>query len=148
MKIKFVSIGTIHTPYKNTVPYYPDENLEGEFYLELDPEYQQGLFKLETFSHIVVLFYFDRSKKVNLIAHPPHLEGGEVGLFASRSPNRVNHIGLDIVRLIKIEGNLIHTSCMDILDNTPLIDIKPYVPKIDLKPDANNGWLNSVEGMH
>jgi tRNA (Thr-GGU) A37 N-methylase len=52
-------------------------------------------------------------------------------LFASRSPNRINKIGMDIVKVLRVEENLIYTSPMDILDGTPLLDIKPYISEID-----------------
>ncbi len=138
-------IGIVHTPYVDMAPVRPDENIEGEFYLDVDPKYQTALQNLDEFSHIIVLFYFDRTKKVHLTAHPPNFPGKEVGVFASRSPFRPNHIGMDIVKLLRIKENRIYTSHLDILDNTPLLDIKPYVPDIDLKADASNGWIYPVK---
>lgn len=136
-------IGTIRTPYVDMAPFRPDESIEGEFFLEVDMKYRSALKNLDDFSHIVVIFYFDRTKKVHLTAHPPSFPGMEVGLYASRSPFRPNHIGMDIVRLFRIEENRIYTSHLDILDHTPLLDIKPYVPEIDRKEDANSGWIRS-----
>ncbi len=68
-------------------------------------------------------------------------EGGKVGLFASRSPNRPNPIGLDVARLLRIEGRKVYTSGLSVLDGTPLIDIKPYT-KTDSKADPGDGWTN------
>ena len=67
------------------------------------------------------------------------MHGAETGLFASRSPNRINKIGMDIVKIINIDDNVIYTSPMDILNDTPLIDIKPYIPQIDSFPEASSG---------
>ena len=112
MKIEFNSIGTIHTPYKKIAPFRPDENAEGNFYIIVDDQYRKAIAELEKFQYIIVYFYFDRSIKKNLIAHPPNSGGKEVGLFASRSPNRLNGIGMDIVKLIRIEKNIIYTSAI------------------------------------
>jgi len=139
--ITMYPIGVIRTPYISMAPFRPDETIEGEFYIELDPKYRMGLEKIETFSHIILVFYFDRTKKVHLIAHPPDFPFINVGLFASRSPFRPNHIGIDIVKLLKVEENRIYTSHLDILDHTPLLDLKPYVRDIDLKINANRGWI-------
>ena len=106
------------------------------------PEYTEALHKLEKFSYIHVLFWIDRAKPGKNIVHPPYEEAGKVGLFASRSPNRHNPIGLSTVKVIKIEENIIHTSCIDALNKTPLLDIKPYLKSLDLKEGANNGWKN------
>lgn len=140
MKIEFNSIGIIHTPYKERAPFRPDENAKGEFTIVIDKKYRDALIDLEKFKYIIVFFHFDRSMKKNLIAHPPN-SGKEVGLFASRSPNRLNGIGMDIVKLLRIKENVIYTSGMDILNNSPLLDIKPYIENLDSKPGAGNGWL-------
>ena len=124
-------------------PFRPDNSDYREFVIEVFPEYIEGLRDLDRFSHIIVLFYIDRTKKHHLTAHPPKFNGRkEVGVFASRSPYRKNKIGMNTVELRKIEGNLIHTSPLDALDNTPLLDIKPYVKDLDCFPGANEGWLN------
>lgn len=140
--ISFSPIGIIHTPYKEMAPFRPDIKAGGEFCLEVFPEFIEGLRELDRFSHIIVLFYLDRTKKHHLTAHPPKFNGTkEVGVFASRSPFRKNKIGMNTVELKKVEGNLIYTSPLDALDNTPLIDIKPYVKDLDCFPEANEGWL-------
>lgn len=136
MEIRFKSIGTISTPYKTIAPFRPDNSSEEKFCIKVFEDYADALTDLEKFSHIIVYFYFDKSDKTNLIAHPPHMGGESTGLFASRSPNRINKIGMDIVQLIEIKGNIIYTSPMDILDGTPLLDIKPYIPDLDCHPGA------------
>ena len=130
MEIIYHSIGTIHTPYTDTAPFQADENLdEGPFLLELEERFAPGLRDLEKHTHVIVLFHLDRARGYNgsNLAHPPSLKGGTVGLFASRSPNRPNTIGLDVARILKIDGNRIYTTGLSALDNTPLLDVKPYI---------------------
>jgi tRNA-Thr(GGU) m(6)t(6)A37 methyltransferase TsaA len=102
-----------------------------------------------------VLYYMEKARRVDkhsgpedMKAHPPWFKGEGVGLFASRSPNRPNLIGLSIVKLRKIEGNVVVTSLMDALDGTPLLDIKPYFAELDAKEDANYGWLDEDGREH
>jgi tRNA (Thr-GGU) A37 N-methylase len=67
------------------------------------------------------------------------------GVYATRSPLRPNHIGISIVRLERIEGNLLHVLDIDVLDNTPLLDIKPYMEKFDAVSDSCSGWMQASE---
>ncbi len=146
MDIVFHPIGWIHTPYHDSVPHQPDPDAQGDFYIDLNPEYVEGLYKLEYSQYIYVFFHIDRLKqKVSMRAKPPMAGGLEVGLFASRSPRRPNPIGLSAVRLKSIEGNRLNISGIDTLDNTPLLDIKPYVKRLDIKEDSNNGWLDQIK---
>ena len=146
MDIIFHPIGWIHTPYQDKVPFQPDPDAEGEFYIDLNQEYTEGLYLLDTLQYINVLFHIDRLKQeVSMRAQPPRAGGMEVGLFASRSPRRPNPIGLSVVRLLSIEGSRLNISGIDTLDNTPLLDIKPYMRRLDIKEDANNGWWEMVK---
>lgn len=74
----------------------------------------------------------------------PYMSDRLVGIFATRAPPRPNPIGISVVRLLKIEGNLLHISDVDIVDGTPLLDIKPYVPAFDHRRVERIGWLESV----
>jgi tRNA-Thr(GGU) m(6)t(6)A37 methyltransferase TsaA len=69
------------------------------------------------------------------------MDSKERGVFAMRGPNRPNPIGISIVRLIRVEGNIIHIQDVDIVDGTPLLDIKPYVPEFDIRKAEKTGWL-------
>jgi tRNA-Thr(GGU) m(6)t(6)A37 methyltransferase TsaA len=125
------------------VPYQPVPDAEGSFFLKLDADLEDGLFKLEAFKYIYVLFYLHRQDKpYHTRVTPPWAKGKTVGLFASRSPQRPNPIGLSVVRIKRIEKNIIHISGIDALDGTPLLDVKPYSLDLDAKADANNGWRN------
>ena len=146
MKVEFQPIGTIHTPYDESAPYQPVEDSEGEFKIVLEQSYQEGLNKLEKFHYIYVIYYVHRlSRAPEMRVRPSWAGGMEVGLFASRSPARPNPIGLSIVRLKRIEGNVVYTSGLDVFDGTPLLDIKPYIKGLDSKDDANYGWIKDLD---
>ncbi len=118
------------------------ESEEGEFLIILDPKYKEGLKELENFNYIYVIFYLHKAGiSESTSAFPPWCGGNSVGKFASRSPFRPNPIGLSIVRIKKIMDNIIHTTCIDALDESPLLDIKPYIKAVDCKNKANNGWF-------
>jgi len=68
------------------------------------------------------------------------------GVFAMRSPGRPNPIGISVVRLLKVEGNMLHIQDLDIVDGTPLLDIKPYVPEFDIREVEKIGWLEKNVG--
>jgi len=148
MQINFQSIGIIHTPYREKAPYQPVESDEGTFSLEINPDYEAGLKDLDAFTYIYVLYFIDRlSEKVRMDVAPFWAGEIEVGLFASRSPLRPNPIGLSIVRILKVERNIITTSGLDVFDGTPLLDIKPYIKDLDSKTDANYGWVDKTGDM-
>ena len=76
----------------------------------------------------------------------PFLDDAVHGIFATRSPGRPNTIGLSVVRLNSVEGNILRIQDLDIVDNTLLLDIKPFVPEFDIRNHVNIGWYkNKVE---
>ena len=142
--IELHQIGILRTPYtsQSHVPRQPVEGELGDFRIILNTEYVEGLYKLETFKYIYVLFYLNReSHDLSLRVTPPGSGVKSVGLFASRSPHRPSPVGLSIVQVKKIEGNVICTSGIDAFDNSVVIDIKPYMEKLDCKIGAGNGWI-------
>jgi tRNA-Thr(GGU) m(6)t(6)A37 methyltransferase TsaA len=141
--IKLKPIGIIRTPYKepNGMPIQGRFEKDVTGHVELFPEYQQGLKDIEGFSHIILIYYFDRSKDETIMGKP-FLEDESHGIFAIRSPHRPNHIGFSIVKLDKVANNIVTFSEVDILDGTPLLDIKPYVSHFDSREDIKNGWLD------
>ena len=142
-RIVLKSIGIIHTPYKDpkgmSIQGAFEKDVTGQ--IEIFPEYQQGLKDIEGFSHLILIYYFDRAKEEKLIGKP-FLENEPHGIFAIRSPVRPNHIGFSIVKLEKVRGNIVTFSEVDILDGTPLLDIKPYVSHFDSRKNVKNGWLD------
>ncbi len=141
-------IGVIHTPYDESfTPHQPVEREEGTSTLVLDPRLEPALSDLEGFRYIYVISLLDRQTGTpRHRVKPPWAKGREVGLFASRSPARPNPIGLSVVRLLGIEGNVVTTSLIDVYDGTPLIDVKPYIQGLDSKHDADTGWIAELEG--
>jgi tRNA-Thr(GGU) m(6)t(6)A37 methyltransferase TsaA len=111
----------------------------GEIHLESD--LIEGLQDLDAFSHLILLYHFHASSGYNLRVKP-FMDTVARGLFATRAPRRPNPIGLSVVRLASIEGNVLHILDVDVLDQTPLLDIKPYVPRFDTpEGDMRCGWL-------
>ncbi len=98
--------------------------------IELFPEYVKGLYRLEEFSHIIVVMYFHRSSDYSLIVKP-HFDDRLRGVFATRSPRRPNPIAISTVKLEKIEGNVLFVRNLDAYDGTPVLDIKPHSPLVD-----------------
>lgn len=139
-------IGIIHSPFKtkDACPIQGHTAPEGKGQIELFPEYEEGLVTIETFSHIILFYIFDRAGGTKL-SRPTFLDDSPHGVFASRHPCRPNSIGISIVKLEQRNKNFLEISEIDVLDNTPLIDIKPYIPKFDLREKANNGWLENKE---
>ena len=146
-EIVYKSIGKIITCFiepKGT-PIQPTAKGAGEGKIVLLPEYQEGLKDLEGFSHIILLYHCHKAAKASLIVKP-FLENSEHGIFSIRAPSRPNCIGFSIVRLIKIEKNIINIKDVDILNDTPLLDIKPYVPGFDQRENVKVGWLDKNLG--
>ena len=139
------TIGIIHSPHKETTktPIQPVFSKDIEGTVELFEEFRAGLKDLEGFSYIYLFYYFDRSQKTSLLVKP-YLADIESGIFATRAPHRPNKLGISLVRLEKIENNILHVKDLDILDGTPLLDIKPFIPRFDLRDDANSGWQEDI----
>jgi tRNA-Thr(GGU) m(6)t(6)A37 methyltransferase TsaA len=104
------------------------------------PEYVEGLKDLDGFSHIILLYHFHLSKPSPLRVKP-YMDDEAHGVFAMRGPSRPNPIGLSIVRLEAVEGNVLQIRDVDIVDETPVLDIKPYVPQFDARDVERIGWL-------
>jgi tRNA-Thr(GGU) m(6)t(6)A37 methyltransferase TsaA len=135
-------IGVIHTPFKEPkgTPIQPDRSEGARGTVEVYAEYAGGLKDLDGFSHITLLYYFHLSKGFELSV-TPYLDDKKRGLFATRAPRRPNPIGISVVRLDKIEGNMLHIVNVDMIDGTPLLDIKPYIRNFDSAGDSKIGWL-------
>jgi len=141
-------IGTIHTPHidvKN-MPIQPiaAEGLKG--YIELLPEFVNGLKDLEGFSHITLLYRFHKIEGYELLV-TPFMDTEKHGIFATKAPKRPNAIGLSTVKLLAIEGNILHIEQVDMLDGTPLIDIKPFYPRYDNRENVIIGWLEKNRNL-
>lgn len=111
---------------------------------ELFPEFVEGLRDLEGFSHLYLLFHFNQAGPMQLIVKP-FLQETKRGIFSTRAPCRPNGIGLSIVELIGVEGNVLLLNGVDILDGTPLLDIKPYSARFDRIDTVRNGWQDEID---
>jgi tRNA-Thr(GGU) m(6)t(6)A37 methyltransferase TsaA len=133
-------IGRIHTPWKQRKD-CPKNARESEAVctIEVDPRWAPALKDVESCSHLVVLYWMDRSRRDIVLQVPSHY-GVQRGTFSLRSPARPNPIAMSVVRLLKIEGNKLDVMGLDCLDGTPLLDLKPYFASTDAVPDAVVGW--------
>ena len=111
--------------------------------LELRAELEPGLTDIEGFSHLYVIWAFDRSVGHDLLATPP-IDDRPHGVFATRSPRRPNPIGLTVVELLSREGAVLRVRGVDMLDGTPILDIKPYLSSIP-QERIRRGWLAEAE---
>lgn len=136
-----VFIGRVRTPWRTTGDC--PRNLRaareagGSTRLEIDPLYRPGLAGLERISHIVVLYWMDRSRRDVVIQTPRHADAPR-GVFSLRSPARPNPIAMGSVPLLSLdaEGGILEIGMLDCVDGTPLLDVKPYVPTVDAIADA------------
>jgi tRNA-Thr(GGU) m(6)t(6)A37 methyltransferase TsaA len=136
--------GVIHSPYKtkDECPIQGAYAADEKATVEVFTEYEDGLKDIESFSHLILLYLFDKAEKVILV-RPTFLDDESHGVFASRHPCRPNGIGLSVVKLIKRDRNILEVAGIDVLDQTPLIDIKPYIPRFDSIAQASEGWISS-----
>jgi tRNA-Thr(GGU) m(6)t(6)A37 methyltransferase TsaA len=138
-------IGHVRSAYKDTVqvPKGLGAKHEAEGLLEIRPEFEPGLLDIEGFSHLFVIWVFDRSEGYSLSASPPS-DDRPHGVFATRSPQRPNPIGLTVVELVRRDGPNLRVRGIDMLDGTPILDIKPYLSSIP-QEELRRGWLAEAE---
>lgn len=146
MKIEFLPVGIINSPFKTTenMPIQPTADKNSEGTIEIFEEYVDGLADLDGFSHIYLIFHLHKSS-VSKLKVIPFLDTVERGVFATRSPSRPNPVGLSVVKLISVTGNILKVEGLDILDGTPLIDIKPFVPMFEDRENIRTGWFAGKE---
>ena len=142
MPVTLRPVGTIRTPFltKDDAPIQGAFRPEAIGTVEVASEFAEGLADIDGFTHLILLYEFDRAAPVEMVRQTflgdePH------GLWATRHPARPNPIGLTVVSLLSRDGTTLTVGGIDVLDNTPLLDIKPYIPRFDSFPDASEGWL-------
>ena len=119
-----------------------------------EPEFRNpdALRGIEDFSHLWILWQFSEAVRSQWspTVRPPRLGGNtRMGVFATRSPFRPNHMGLSSVKLLGVEhtkshGTVLHVGGADLMDGTPIFDIKPYIPYSDCHPDAIGGFTDTA----
>jgi tRNA (adenine37-N6)-methyltransferase len=139
-------IGFARTPFDDAgkVPKGLGARHDAEGTLEILPEFERGLADVDGFSHLYVLWEFDRVAGFDLIATPPADSGRPHGVFATRSPRRPNPIGLTVVELLARDGRRLRVRGVDMLDGTPILDLKPYLSSIS-EDRLRRGWLAEAE---
>ena len=143
--LTFQAIGHVRSPYKATeqVPKGLGAKHDAEGTLEILPQFELGLIDIEGFSHLIVLWVFDRAEGFQLCGTPP-ADNRPHGVFATRSPRRPNPIGLTVVELLCREGRYLRVRGIDMLDGTPILDLKPYLSSIPVE-ELRRGWLAEAE---
>ncbi len=147
-KVTYEAIGVIHTPYPDraSTPIQGCFNPESRGEVEVFPEFADGLTEITGFSHIILIYCFHLSDSYSLISKP-FLDNKDKGIFATRYCDRPNSIGLSVVRLEQVTGNILTIREADVIDGTPLLDIKPYVPDFDIREKAQRGWYEKASNM-
>ena len=154
MNFNIKSIGVVHSPFsqKFGIPRQPDLVPAAHICIELKAEFTPDSVRgLDEFDYIWVQFVFHDAIPEGWaqMVRPPRLGGKKkVGVFATRSPHRPNHIGLSLLKLLWIDtagGNVkLYCGGGDLLDGTPVIDIKPYIAFVEAKPDAACGFVQGA----
>ena len=137
-------VAYVRSAYSDTsqVPKGLGAKHEAEGTIEFLTELEEGLTDIDGFSHLFVIWVFDRSDRVELIGTPP-CDTTPHGVFATRSPFRPNPIGLTVVQLLGREGRSLRVRGIDMLDGTPVLDVKPYLSSIP-EERLKRGWLDDV----
>jgi tRNA-Thr(GGU) m(6)t(6)A37 methyltransferase TsaA len=133
-------IGRIRTPWvkREDCPKNARES-DAVCTIEVDPRWAGALQGIGTCTHLVLLYWMDKSRRDIAVQVPRHYQEPR-GTFALRSPARPNPIAMSVVTLKDVRGTSLRVTGLDCLDNTPLIDIKPYFASVDSVPDAVVGW--------
>jgi len=141
----FQPIGHVRSPYQTTdqVPKGLGAKHDAEGTLEILPQFEAGLTDIEGFSHLIVLWVFDRAEGFELCGTPPS-DNRPHGVFATRSPRRPNPIALTVVELGGRDGRYLQVRGIDMLDGTPILDLKPYLSSIPMEK-LRRGWLAEAE---
>ena len=138
-------IGVVRSPYtdKAQIPKGPGAQHDAEGTLDIRPDLEAGLTDIEGFSHLYVIWIFDRAEGCDLLSTPPN-DDRPHGVFATRAPRRPNPLGLTVVRLLRRDGPRLHVHGLDMLDGTPIVDIKPYLTSVPAE-ELRRGWLAEAE---
>ncbi|RPI09730.1 MAG: tRNA (N6-threonylcarbamoyladenosine(37)-N6)-methyltransferase TrmO [Acidobacteriales bacterium] len=138
-------IGHVRSPYRDSqdIPKGLGAKHEAEGVLEIRAEFEPGLTDIEGFSHLFVIWAFDRSEGCDLVETVPS-DDRPHGVFATRSPRRPNPIGLTVVELLCRKGPVLHVRGIDMLEGTPILDIKPYLSSVP-QERLRRGWLAEAE---
>jgi tRNA-Thr(GGU) m(6)t(6)A37 methyltransferase TsaA len=122
-------IGWFHSPLKERGA-APNQGREGapDAWLELDPAVADGLEGIEVGGELIVITWLHQARRDILKTHPRNDQTRPLtGVFATRSPDRPNPLGLHRVTVLSIEGNRLHVGPIEAIDGTPAVDLKPVL---------------------
>lgn len=142
-------IGWVRSPYQRrfgTPQQASAIDSDSEATLELDAALipEAALRDLAGIERLWVVSYLDRSGTWGPLVQPPRGPRVRRSLFATRSPDRPNPIGLSAVQLLRVDGLTLHVRGVDLLDGTPILDLKPYIPYADAFPGSRAGWIDEI----
>ena len=149
-EVVYKPIGVVHSPFK--VPQdVPIQSVAAEGVMgivEVAREYVEGLRDVDGFSHLILIYHCHLAQDYSLLVRP-FLDERLHGVFSTRAPSRPNPVGVSVVRLTRMEKNILHIQDVDIIDGTPLLDIKPFVPEFDQRKAERIGWLTkNIDKLH
>ncbi len=143
-EIKIQPVGYVSSPVTSKV----DENwgkIKSEIVLERS--FSGAFLGLEGFSHAIIVTYLHEAKyqkEKHLKRRPRNLETMPlVGIFSQRVKDRPNPIGITVVEIVKVQGDVLEVKGLDVINGTPVIDVKPYYPQYDKVDDSKvPEWVN------
>jgi len=149
-EVVYRPIGVVHSPFK--VPQdVPIQSVAAEGVMgivEVAREYVDGLRDVDGFSHLILVYHCHLAQDYSLLVRP-FLDERLHGVFSTRAPSRPNPVGVSVVRLTRMEKNILYIQDVDIIDGTPLLDIKPFVPEFDQRKAERIGWLTkNIDKLH
>jgi tRNA (adenine37-N6)-methyltransferase len=116
-----------------------DNEASVELFEDIVPEL--ALRDLAGFDRVWLLAWLHLNQRWAPLVRPPRGTARR-GVFATRAPHRPNNVGLSAVRLVGVEGRVLHLRGVDLIDGTPILDVKPYVPYCDAFPESSAGWVD------
>ena len=109
--------------------------------IRLNQEFQSGLYRLEEYSHAIIVFFMDQFNSGEsdlMIKRPRDREDmPEIGVFAQRTKYRPNPIGISVVKIEAIQDHVLTVRGLDANNNTPVLDIKPYITEFDTRENVD-----------
>jgi len=149
-EVVYKPIGVVHSPFKEPQD-VPIQSVAAKGVMgivEVAREYVEGLRDVDGFSHLILIYHCHLTQDYSLLVRP-FLDERLHGVFSTRAPSRPNPIGVSVVRLTRMEKNMLHIQDVDIIDGTPLLDIKPFVPEFDQRKAERIGWLEkNIDKLH
>ncbi|WP_295421402.1 tRNA (N6-threonylcarbamoyladenosine(37)-N6)-methyltransferase TrmO [Sulfurovum sp.] len=147
MEFELKQIATIRSPFCDLVnmPVQPKGARDTFATIEFEKEYEEGLKDLDGFSHVYLIYHFHKVREPKLSVIPFNDKTNTPrGVFSTRTPMHPNGLGLSVVELVGVEGNVVTIKGVDILDGTPLLDIKPYIENFDkVEGESRSGWMKA-----